>query len=61
VIETLAGTVYRLPVVIGFDKSFLLYIRHAMLSDPEEADISLPLAEIPILTSTIPRVSSFSI
>ena len=36
-------------------------IRHAMLSDPGEADVPLPVTEIPVLTSTISKMSSFSI
>jgi hypothetical protein len=34
-------------------------VKHAMVSDPEEADIILPLAVMPVLTSTVKRVSSF--
>ena len=35
-------------------------VRHAKVSDPEEASISLPLAAMPMLTSTILTVSSLS-
>ena len=34
-------------------------VRHAMVSDPGEAGITLPLAVFPVLTSTILRASSF--
>jgi hypothetical protein len=34
-------------------------VKHAMVSDPEEAGIALPFAAIPVLTSTILKVSSF--
>src|SRR3990172_5650849 len=34
-------------------------VKHAMVSDPEEAGITLPLAAIPVLTSTSLTVSSF--
>jgi hypothetical protein len=32
-----------------------------MLSDPGEADVPLPVTEIPVLTSIISKMSSFSI
>ena len=34
-------------------------VKHAMVSDPEEAGIALPLAAMPVLTSTPNTVSSF--
>lgn len=34
-------------------------VKHAMVSDPEEADITLPLAAMTVLTSTSITVSSF--
>ena len=34
-------------------------VKHAMVSDPGEAVITLPITVIPVLTSTIPKVSSF--
>ena len=36
-----------------------LNVKHAMVSDPEEAGITLPLAAMPVLTSTSITVSSF--
>ena len=34
-------------------------VKHAMVSDPGKADISLPFAAISVLTSTVHKVSSF--
>jgi hypothetical protein len=34
-------------------------VKHAMVSDPEEAGITLPLAAMPVLTSTSITASSF--
>jgi len=34
-------------------------VKHAMVSDPGEAVITLPITVIPVLTSTIPKLSYF--
>jgi len=36
-------------------------VRHAMVTDPEEANVPLPLSDAFVLTSTYTRVSSFPI